>query len=372
MSVTNILHVRIIANAGGGPEKTILRCKRYLSTDKYNVSAAYIHPAGLDDIDDIKQKAEANNLPLFTIPEHGALDIKTIIRLVRLCKQQKIDIWHSHDYKSDILGLIVRCFHKMKLITTVHGFTCENYKTRFYAFLNRLAFRGFDRLISVSTKLRDECIEQGIDATRIRYIPNGIDAIDYSHSSADGMDSDKKQFTIGLIGRFSPEKGVHRAIEVLKQLIDNGLDVHMHLVGSGPEEHHLKMLTNQLELSDNITWWGWQDNPKDFYKTFDLLLLPSYTEGFPNVLLEAMINKVAIAATNVGGIPDMLDQGDCGILLDNDVDISEWVIQIKKLIEDNQSRSYYISQAYDRVMQNYTLCQRTKRLQHIYEELVAA
>ena len=116
-----VLHTRIVAGTGGGPEKTILNSPRHLRDLGYESACAYLHPPDDPGLQVLELKAKESGAELISVPDKGKIDITVIKKLVRLCRERKVAIWHGHDYKTNVLGLIVRRFHKMKLVSTVHG-----------------------------------------------------------------------------------------------------------------------------------------------------------------------------------------------------------------------------------------------------------
>lgn len=366
-----VLHVRVVSGCGGGPEKTILRSPKYADPSRYQMAAAYIYPQGDPGMCVIRQTAKSLNCPLYEIAESHALDHHTLGAMIELCRDLKVDIWHGHDYKSNLFGLIAKRFHPMKLVTTAHGFTRETWRTRLYYHLDNLAMLGYDRTIAVSPQLVKHCAYHGVSPERLTYIPNAIDTAEYirTQSTADakaefGMPQDK--FAIGVIGRFSPEKGTDRAIRMLPELLAKHPNAELHLIGDGHERAALQHLAIQLGVADAIRWWGWQTDTRPFYEMLDTLLLPSRTEGLPNVVLEAMAMGVPVAATNVGGVGDLLDGGDCGIVLRDDE--ADWAKQIAPLLSIPTLCESYADLSHRRVSGTFNFHSRITAVMSVYDK----
>src|SRR4051812_43946618 len=116
-----VLDTRVVTGTGGGPDKTILNSPRFLSGAGYRMICAYMHPPGDPGFAEITRKAEAWGAPLVSVPDRGPWDLKVTSRLLGLCRRERVAIWHGHDYKSNVLGLLLRPFWPMRLVTTVHG-----------------------------------------------------------------------------------------------------------------------------------------------------------------------------------------------------------------------------------------------------------
>ncbi len=372
-SAANVLHVRVVAGCGGGPEKTILRSPRYADPARYKMSAAYIYPEGDPGMCIIRQSAQQFNCPLYEVAETHALDHHSLRALLELCRELKVDIWHGHDYKSNLIGLLLKRYHPMKLVTTAHGFTRETWRTRLYYHIDNLAMLGYDRVITVSPKLIKHCANHGVNPERLQYIPNAIDTSEYarSHNTTDAkarLGISGYRFAIGVIGRFSPEKAVDRAIQMMPGLLRDHPMAELHLVGDGPERKKLEAQAMSLGVVDSIQWWGWQSDAREIYEALDALVLPSRTEGLPNVVLEAMAMGVPVAATNVGGVSDLLDHGRCGIILGDDV--SRWPEQISPLISNPQLHSEYVLRSQKRVHDSFSFKKRMDAVMSVYDEVL--
>ncbi len=356
--VQPVLHVRVVSGSGGGPDKTILRSPHYVDPQRYPMLCAYLYPKDDPGIETIRATARLRGAELATIPERGPIDLSAVQQLLQLCRCRRIAIWHGHDYKSDLLGLMLRKLYPMKLVTTAHGFTRESARTRVYYHVDNLAMRGYDHVIAVSPPLLEHCRKLGIPPQRLSYVPNAIEPADYAFARRTPRCGD--DLHLGVIGRFSVEKGVDRAIDLLTQLPH----AHLHLVGDGLQRDALEEQAERLNVSDRITWHGWQEDVRPFYALFDLLLLPSHTEGLPNVLLEAMALGVPVAATDVGGISELLDRGRLGVLLDPKRP-EQWAPAIRSALQappDTAAARQWIEH-------RYSFAARMKKITDIYDQL---
>ena len=116
-----VLETRVVNGTGGGPDKTILNTPRFLAGTGYPTLCAYMHPPGDPGFETLRKKAEQWQAPLFSIPDRGFWDWRVIGKLLEVCRRERVAIWHGHDYKSNALGLLLRRFWPMRLVTTVHG-----------------------------------------------------------------------------------------------------------------------------------------------------------------------------------------------------------------------------------------------------------
>lgn len=366
-----VLHVRVIANAGGGPDKTIIRSAQYLDPMRYRMLTAYIHPKGSREFKTFSQQAAKLRCQLIEIPESGPINTSTYNALLKICREQSINIWHGHDYKSNLLGLLIsRKLPDIKLVTTVHGWTCETLRTKLYYHVDNYCLKHYDEVVVVSPKLYEHCRNKlKIDASKLTYIPNAIRPEEYQQTHTRDqaraqLGIDTAGTVIGVVGRLSAEKGVDRAIDLMAKLPH----CHLHLIGDGPERENLEKQAQKLGISDRVRFWGWQTSSQMFYQAMDLLLLPSHTEGLPNVVLEAMTMTVPVASTDVGGVRDLLDDGRCGLILPTEQPAA-WAGMIETYLADQALLQQTALLARQRILTHFTFESRMQRMMRVYDKL---
>lgn len=368
-----ILHTRTVTGHGGGPDKTILRSAARLEPKRYKAIAAYLHPAGDAGIDVLRGSAARFGMDMHTIPERGPIDLRAVRLMRDLCKRLHVDVWHSHDYKTDILGRLITRQHPMKLVTTMHGFTGETWRTRLYAKLSHRALRRYDRVLAVSPPLMRYAAEHGVHPDKLRHVPNGIDLSEFKRNQPReqakyALGLVKNEHAVAVVARFSFEKGVDRAVRMFAALNQQRPATRLHLIGDGPQRGEIESLVDQLGLTYQVRWWGWQKDTRPILEAMDTLVQPSRTEGLPNTLLEAMAIGLPIAATPVGAVADVLNNGECGLLLSEDE--SGWAEQLLPMLDLPLVRERLLCAAWMRVNEQYDFTKRMQRVQAIYEELM--
>ncbi|MCE9552275.1 MAG: glycosyltransferase [Planctomycetes bacterium] len=157
-----MLHTRVVTNTGGGPDKTILLSAPFLAHTEYWLAAAYMHPPEDPGFDEIRRRADSYNSPLIGVPDRGPLDLSIPRAMLKICKYYNVRIWHAHDYKSNFIGLLIRPFHSMHLVTTVHGWDRHTARTPLYYGLDRISLRLYQQVMGVSEKLVRRCSGGGI------------------------------------------------------------------------------------------------------------------------------------------------------------------------------------------------------------------
>jgi len=370
----HVLHARVVAGTGGGPEKTILRSAGYADAAGLGMSAMYLHPQGDLGITAIEHAAREQGCDFNAVGERGPIDPNTIRRALRVCRECGITVWHAHDYKTDLLGLVLRRWHPMKLVTTLHGYTWETWRTQLYYRIDSSILRHYDHVIAVSPQLQTHARKCGVLKDRLSYIPNGIRMAEAISSrtqrgvrEAWGMADD--DYVVGVVARHSIEKGVDRAVRAFADFSKRCSRARLMLIGDGPQRASLASLARELGVADRVTFCGWQECTQDFYPAMDVLLLPSHTEGLPNVVLEAMVNRVPVVATQVGAVPDVLVHGACGRLLDDDE--ATWPAVLAACATDAQAQRAMALRGEARVGERFTFDRRMRDVFAVYDALLA-
>ena len=185
-----------------------------------------------------------------------------------------------------------------------HGETWVNVKQRLYNHLDRKLLKRSRHIIVVSAAQTRLLASWGVSPDRITVIPNAI-AVRPSQPKPVSRTP-----TILSVGRLSPEKGHLLLMQAVRDLIAAGhCEFRVVLVGDGPERAAIERYVQQNRLSRWVSLEGYQADTERYYGQADLFVLPSYTEGFPNVLLEAAMHYVPMVSFPVGGVADAFADG---------------------------------------------------------------
>lgn len=363
-----VLHVRVVTGVGGGPEKTILNTPRFYAGTGYQGVCVYLHPPGDPGVESLQARAKETGAELIAIPDRGLTDFSVVSRLLQLCRERQVTIWHGHDYKSDALGLLVRRFHSMKLVTTVHGWINESSRAALYQRIDLKCLKHYDRIVCVSEPLLAECIEAGIPIDKLSLIENGIVLEDYAcaHQRTTGEDSAP---LIGAIGRLSPEKGFDVLIRAVDQLLETGLQTRLVIAGEGPLKNDLQKLINDLDRADSIQLLGHVSDPRSLLSQLSAFVLSSRYEGLPNVLLEALASRVPVVATAVGGVPRVVTHEHDALLVPIE-NVDALTIALTRLLHNDALQQQLAENGYCTVAGRYGFDLRMQKFVAIYDTLL--
>ena len=368
-----VLDARVVCGTGGGPDKTILNSPRFLTSAGYRNLCAYLHPPGDPGFEALRKKAAAAKAPLLSIPDRGPWDWRVIGRTLEICRRERVAIWHGHDYKSNALGLLLKRFWPMRLVTTVHGWVKHTRRTPLYYRIDRFCLPRYERVICVSPDLHEQCLTLGVPSERCLLIENGIDLTEYSRTRARQevrrpLGIPAERFVIGAVGRLSAEKGFDLLIRAVDRLRKSGADVELLIAGEGDDETRLRSLVAELGCGQHVRLLGYCADVKELYQACDVFALSSLREGLPNVLLEAMALEVPVVATRIAGVPRLIEDERNGLLIAPG-SVDELAHALERLLRDGQLRQRLAHAARKTIATRYSFAVRMSKIQALYDTL---
>lgn len=289
------------------------------------------------------------------VPENHALDPRVVRRVHLILRQWGPDIVQTHSYKATLIaGILKRIGARWRWIGFWHGATTEDLKVRAYHLLDRLMLRGADRVVVVSRQQLK--LFEGL-GSRVTLIHNAVIPMAASPSADSDITAlaDSPRPLLGVVGRLSSEKGVDIFLRACALLCAEGLVFSAVVVGDGPDRDQLETMRDRLGLSAQVRFLGSVENMRRVYTALDALVIPSRSEGLPNVLLEALASDLPVAATSVGSIPEVLDDPQLGIVAPpgNPVALAQAIRSALRIGTEPQVRS-----ARRRVAERYSLARR--------------
>lgn len=238
-----------------------------------------------------------------------------------------------------------------------------NFQKKFNSFL----YRNVAGVASVSEKSKKDLIYHfSFLEGKTIVIPIGLE--NKTTITAAKLDP-AKNYNIVHVGGFSFEKNHKGLLRIFSEVLHlkPDIDIHLHLIGDGPLRSKIENLTRALRLEQHITFYGFVNNPLDFIKSSDLLVLPSKIEGLPGVLLEAMYCKTPVIAYNVGGISEIVNK-TTGSLIEKDNETEFAKAIIKNLKHPNESQ---ITEAHRKVTRKFMNEKLAKEFLEFYHKVIS-
>jgi glycosyltransferase involved in cell wall biosynthesis len=315
MAKNLILHVRA-TNFFGGPEKQIL--EHACRSRNYRHSVVTFVDGNRPN--ELLERCRKSSISVHAVEAGNPFNPSTIIKLRRIIAALKPSLICSHGYRSTILLPLSAFGMRIPIIAFARGSTGENRKVELYESLERVVLPHLKGIICVCEAQRRQLEEAGVRAPHWWVVHNGVS----SPSTADLQDLNRLRKELGIYGdeavivcsgRLSPEKGQNDLLRAI-QLVPNGGRKNTFLFcGEGPCRNALEEEAKHLGILDRVQFLGHRRDIMEIYQIMDLLVLPSHTEGLPNAVLEALSCGKPVVATRVGGVPEVVEDGQNGLLV---------------------------------------------------------
>jgi L-malate glycosyltransferase len=304
-------------------------------------------------------------------------DGRIVGEMRRLLREHGVNVLHVHGYKATIIGALATRGLGIKVVKTEHGLLepfpgwkalWSHSRLSVTTVVERAASRFLtDARVFVSTDIKRHLVSED-DSPAHRVIYNGIDPADLSGGVPDRADTSR--FDIGIVGRVDKVKGhevLLRAFARLRHLPS----LRLHVLGTGPLEERCRQLSEDIGVSDVVHFHGFDPAVHARMATLDLLVIPSLREGLPYVLLEAMYLKVPVVASRVGGMPEVLERDDCGVLVSAN-DPAPLAAAIERLYHDRPLRRSLAERAFTVVRRQYLADRMVRQYGELYQQLLVS
>ncbi|KKU05859.1 MAG: putative membrane protein [Parcubacteria group bacterium GW2011_GWA2_45_30] len=358
MQKKKILYV-ITKSVWGGAQRYVFDLATELPRDKFEVVAASggsgplitkLHSAGIRTID----------IPAFQRDIHVIKELQTFWQLFKLFRQEKPDIIHLNSSKAGGLGALAAFFYNFLQTTnyklqatvlfTVHGWGFNESRTGWQKFLIKLATRisaAFQNKIILINNADYKAARTFIPERKLWLIPNGIRMPDFL-PRREALEFFKKNtirapasntVIIGTIAELTKNKGLFYLIDAINQIKQRTTNNKLQtiIIGEGENRKKLQDQIKQCGLENTIFFTGFIPDAARYLKAFNIFVLPSLKEGLPYTLLEAMAAGLPTVAANVGGISDIIQNNENGLLIPA-ADPPALSLALKTLINDTASR----------------------------------
>lgn len=265
-----------------------------------------------DEHTPISDRMEAAGIRILYLDKKLGLDVSMVPKLYKLMCAEKPDVVHTHMDVAKYAVAAAKMAGVKQCVHTVHN-VAEKESTGIVQKLNKLYFRlKWAKPVGLSPEIRTTIAEvYGLPEEEIPFVYNGLDL---------SLCVPKESYDIGQtasllhIGRLSEQKNHEGLLMAYKLLRESYPQCHLHLVGEGELREQVEALVRELSLEENITFHGLQSDVHPFLHNADIFLLPSRYEGMPMTIIEAMATGLPIVATEVGGVPDMVTNGESAML----------------------------------------------------------
>ena len=379
MSRTKVIAL-VEARSVTGPAKNILRfageCR-----DRVDLTiVTFVRPSGrssqLASDNAFISEVRKLNLPFEIIWETRTFDLSVLASLREICERQNADIVQTHAVKSHLLVSLLRK-RRFRWIAFHHGYTSGELKVQVYNQCDRWSLRACDCVVTVCAEFASKLARRGNRQNRIFVVPNSV-KLDFVYPNATQSQETRQRWLISgdelvilVVGRLSREKGHRYLIEAIAKIASSApqLKLKVLIAGEGSAEGKLKTQIAKRGLEKRIKLIGQYSDVRPLFSIADLFVLPSLSEGSPNALLESMAARVPIVATNVGGVPEIVNDGESAILVPP-ANIDLLGKSILELLVNHPRAKQLATVAFDRARLMFSPTRYNEQLLNIYDALV--
>ena len=315
-------------------------------------------------------------------------DLTSLVRLTRLIRLQRPQIVHTHTAKAGAIGRVAALLaggdHRPIVVHTFHGHVLRGYfgPLRAFAFrlLEHVLARATTKLVAVSPEVRDELVSLGVaPAKKFEVVRLGIELDErlLPASREVSREESRRQlgigpetFLVGWVGRMTGVKRVPDLLEAFRQLREGGVDARLCVVGDGPERESHERLAKSLGVVRHCFFLGYQEEMGRWFDSFDAFALPSANEGTPVSAIEALAAGCPVVATRVGGVPDVVQDGETGFLVESG-DTEALARRLAELAADPELRRRLGDEGRERVTSRYRVGRLIDDVDRLYRSLLA-
>jgi glycosyltransferase involved in cell wall biosynthesis len=337
-------------------------------------------------MDELVARAEAAGAVVERIPIHSDYDPTVLRSLVQAIQRLAPDVVHTHLIHGDTFGILAARLTRVPAITSRHDFASSASARsspafeRFVRAVNFVVWRLATRGIAISHKLGQYSIDhEGAPEKKVRVVHYGI-PFTRAHASAIAGARTRLRAALGIAPeapllfsacRLIPQKGIDVAIDAMSAVCAAIPGAHYAIAGQGPELPNLLRRRDAAGLANHVHFLGWRDDIPDLMAGADVVVVPSRREGFGLVILEAMSVRAPVIASNVSSIPEVIVDGETGLLVppDDPATLAEALIT---LLGDRALAQHMGLMGEDRLETEFSVAHMVDGTIAVYQEVLDA
>lgn len=249
--------------------------------------------------------------------------VSLFFNLMWILRKYDIDLIHSHSViPTGLVGVIVAKFVRKPVFITSHGMDINNFEnSSFFKSLIAFSLKNCSSSIAVSNDLAGKMTSLGINQGKIMVLKNAIDVNRFKYINNKNLRLsycfDENDIILLFVGYLDVFKGVFEILDAFYEISKENKNIKLIMVGTGPKDKELKKIVSQLDLEESVTFTGkvLHEEIHEYYQMADVFVLPSYSEGLPLSILEAMASGTSVIASDVGGISEVIEDCENGLIV---------------------------------------------------------
>jgi glycosyltransferase involved in cell wall biosynthesis len=372
MAPTRVLYL-ITELSMGGAQQALVRLLSGLDRERFSPGVACLYNGG----GQAAQSIRSLGIPVTDLMIGHKQDLAALARLQRLVAAASPQILHTSLFHANLPGRIAGRLAGVPVIICSERTMAMESEWRYR--LNRWTIGWVDRVVAVSQKVAEFCVDHiKLPASKITVIYNGLPVPEESggcrEEARKALELGGGIPVLGAVGRLDPAKGFDvllRAFSIaLKTCPEAYANAHLAIVGDGPLREPLQALAGELGLTAQTTWAGFRTDVPALLPAFDLFVQPSLFEGLPNTVLEAMAAGLPVAASDAGGTPEVVVNGQTGLLAPTG-DPAALARVMARLLSDPGLRRRMGQAGRERVRRHFSIHKMVDETQALYKTLLA-
>jgi L-malate glycosyltransferase len=276
----------------------------------------------LDELGSLGEQLQKEGFPVHVVGRRPGLDWRCARALSKAFRREEIELVQAHQYTPYFYSTMARfLYRRPPILFTEHGRHFPDVRRAKRVFVNRRILAKRDRVVAVGEAVRRALIDnEGLPAARIGVIYNGI-VLPESPLSAQERQAVRQEMGVGaddfvvlMVARLDPLKDHATAILAAEAARRRIPDLRLVLIGDGPERPRIESLVRERSLQERVRFLGLRNDVSRLWAGADIALLSSISEGIPLTILEAMASWLPVVSTNVGGVGEVIVDGENGLL----------------------------------------------------------
>lgn len=363
----------------GGAETQAERLSEHFAKNGWNVWVVTRLADGLPE------REQRNGFQIVRPKTFGSKKVRTLSFMLSalgylFANRSKYQILHAHLAfgPAFVAVLFGKLFGKKVIVKLGGSNAIGDVQVSMKTWRGRLRFWAIRRwanvVVALTEVMRAEALQIGIPPERVKILNNGIDARAYEFDSAARIAAKQQlglqeNVVVLFVGRLDPVKSLPTLVEAMKTAHQRCPKLRLVIVGDGPERSDLEAQTQTLGIEDSVQFAGNQKNVSLYLRSADMFVLPSFTEGISNALLEAMASGVACLATPVGGNNEVLDHGKYGALVPV-ANVEAWADALVEYGTDEMKRKQVGQKGRERILNTYDFRVVGAQYEQMYNDLL--
>jgi glycosyltransferase involved in cell wall biosynthesis len=364
-----VFHLRA-SNFYGGPERQLHQHTLNLRDSDVEITIGSFSEDGKEP--EFLSTIRSDGIRTHLLEVNSAYDFRAIRLLRSYLSSNAVSILCTHDYRSHLIGLLATVNSKTKWLAFSRGWTQDSALVVVFSLMDRMIIRFADRIVAVSHGQKRKLVRCLVTPGKITVVHNAIASETIEHVQPADLRTKfnlpLQTFIVVSAGRFSREKGQIDLVRAAESALVGCANLRFILFGDGPDLESIRKEIEKLGLADRILCPGFEKNVLSHIMGSNLLVNPSLSEGLPNVVLEAMALNVPVVATNVGGVPEIIEDGINGLLVPprNHTSMCRAILEVV----NNRKLAVELTVAARRtIIERFTFLNQCRQLVSVYRSL---